>query len=438
MQAIPLWVGLVVMAGAPSLAMAQVIEGLPRPGRFSTSRAADPNGTSQTLTLTVNFTGGYDDNLSPEGSPATPEQNNVVGTAAAALLYRRGTVQRNLEGYARGYANRGQMTDGQPGGGTTGIKVMTPLGRRNGVEFGFGAWYGPSSLLDVFNNLSDQISDGTVPAVSPTQAITAQRRLLLDATTGFHRNWTSRQRMEFQYSATRRQNIAANGASISGLQQSASLLHNWDFRRFAGLQISYRFDEHRQDRLHGARPLRLHSGDVRMRLNRRFSPSRRLAFMFGGGANQAEAVSILGSTPRVFVEPTAFGSARVDLPHQWSLLADVRRDIAVLDGTVPQPFASTAVSIRLEGVIAPVQLALSWAGSRGDADSNAAAAFDTSTGALQAQYAMARSIALFATFTRYQHHLQDLAPLLTGLPSRYNRNSLRLGLILWVPVLGSS
>lgn len=432
----------VLLTGVVSPAAAQVIEGLGRPTNDRPGRrpAPNPTGTSQELTLTLNFTGGYDDNLGPE-TPGflvdsyTPRQQGYATSGAVLLDYRRGTATRNIEGHGRAFMNRGEMTVGQPAGGSGGVQAMTSLGRRMGATLGVASSYEPTSLFNAFGPLADQVEDGVIPDVSPTQAITQQRWFSTQINAGFHRNVTSRQRLDVQYETTQRK--ALNGITVDSRQQSASVRHSWDPRRSLGFHFSYRLNEHRQDRLISDRPLRSQGVDASLQLERRLSATRRVGFTLGGGATQSHTPSTLEIAERDFVEPTAFGSARIDLFRSWALSADVRRDIAVLDGIAAEPFTTNMVSSRLDGRMGSrVQLALSWASSKGDSQSHSAQAFETATGTVQVQYVVASFCAVFGAFTHYEHQLQNISALTTGLPSSYNRNSVRVGMTFWLPMLG--
>lgn len=434
-----------VLTVVPAVASAQVIEGLPRPEPATPPRvpargASDANLPTQALNVSVNLTGGYDNNSLPlEQLPSAEllEQQGLVTTAAAGVTYRRGTLTRYIDAYARGYSNRGDTTVGQPTGGNAGLNFATPITRRMGMTLGVGTSYVPTSLADAFGGLSHQIDTGVVPDTNPTQALTASRWFAVDGSVAVHRNWTSRQRMEFQYAAVRREILEGPEGSTTNRQTTMSLLHSWDFRQSAGVEFSYRLDQHEQDRLVDARPFQMHVADARVRLARRLAPTRQLAFMFGGGVTHVQT-PLLREGAFGPADPTVFASARLDLLRRLAVAVDARRDVTVLDGITPQPFVTNAASVRLEGAVSRVQYAVSYATSRGDSDTTELPAFDTTTATAQAQYSFSRSIAIFATFMHYEHRLQDLTPVLVGLPSQYNRDSIRVGLSLWMPLLGRS
>ena len=107
------------------------------------------------------------------------------------------------------------------------------------------------------------------------------------------------------------------GPSQETRLQSAALSYASESRQNAGLQFSYRFNEHRQGLLDADQPIRTHAVDLGTRLERRLSPTRRMSFSFGGGATRTWSQPLLGVPQRDFTLPTAFGSARVNIIRQW-------------------------------------------------------------------------------------------------------------------------
>ena len=251
------------------------------------------------------------------------------------------------------------------------------------------------------------------------------------------RNWTARQRTEVQYGSNRRQ--PTNGPRVDSRLQFASVQHLWDPRENAGFQFAYRLSEHRQDRVISDQPLTSQSIEASVRLQRRLSAMRGVSLTLGGGATQSRTPPTDLRAATDYVVPIVYGSARLNFTRTWSLSVDARRDISVLDGITPEPFATDAVSVRLTGEpLSRIQLAASWASSRGSSGFDDRSSFDTQTGTVQLQYPVSRSVGVFAAYTNYQHVLRNISPLQSGLPANYNRNSVRVGLTLWLTVLGGS
>lgn len=439
------WIVLLLLTGFVSSAQAQVIEAQPRPAgrRSGAPSTPDPNRSAQELLLTLSLSGGYDNNLIPTEFVLPVDQytfldEGYASAAAGSVVYRVGTSTRNIEGRGQGYVRRGATIVGLPAGGDASITGTTSIGRRMGVNVGGVVSYEPTSLSTTFGALGTPV-DEAMPDVSPIQAITPQRWLSVNGSAGFYRNWTSRQRMHLQYSGGRRR--PDTGPRQDTRLQSAALGYVWDPRQNAGFQLSYRFNEHRSDLLNADQPVRTQAVDVGIRLDRRLSPTRRMGFTFGGGAARtwSQAQALEGIPRREFTLPTAFGSARVNIIRQWNLSFDLRRDVSVLDGIAPEPFATIATGVRLEGEVGSrLQLAISWASTKGDTQSGSASAFNTATGTAQIQYAFSRFGGLFVGYTYYEHQQEGSLPTLTALPRSYNRNSVRLGLTLWLPVVGGS
>jgi hypothetical protein len=431
-----------VVAGLAPDAFAQVIEGQPRPTgtRFGPRAPVDPNRVTQQLTLNFNFTGGYDENREVR-TPGLPvdrvlfQQDGYAQAGAANLTYRRGTQEKYISGNGRAYVNRGIAVVGPPAGGDASLSGTTSLGDRMGASLGVGTAYEPTSLSNAFGALSDQIEGVTVPDVTPTQAMTSERWLSAQANGSVYREWTTRQRTELYYVNAYRESF--NGPSLNSLMKLGTVRHSWDPKRSAGFRFNYSFSDHRQSDVEEGRPLRVQTADVTLRLDRRLSPRRRLGFTIGAGASHTKRLLIETGEERGRFLPTMFGSAHLDLLRSWVLSADARRDITVLDGISLQPFVTDAAAVRLEGYAAArILLTFSGAISIGDSALSDTGDFQTITGTAQAQYVFGRTLGLFGAYTYYEHRLQGITHLQVGLPGNYNRNSVRVGMTVWLPVIG--
>jgi hypothetical protein len=429
-----------VVAGLAPAAFAQVIEGQPRPSGTRSGRTpSDPNRSTQELTLTFNFTGGFDDNQeigrpASEVDPLRVPRISYANAGAASLVYRNGTANRYFSSTGRAYINRGEAIVGPPAGGDASLEGATSLGRRMGATVGASVSYEPTSLSDGYAGFSHQTEGVTPSDVTPTQAITSQRWLMTQVSGRLYRDWTTRQRMEVQYMTSYAESF--NGPHLDRSLKMATLRHRWDARRNAGLSFSYSYGETRQSDILSGRPLQVQSADLTAHFDRRLSPARRIGFRVGAGASQARSQPLQADAARERILPNVFGSAHLDLTRTWLLSADFRRAITVINGVVPEPFVSNDTTVSLVGR-AGRRIMLTFTGTRSDGD---AALSDNSdfaafSGTAQAQYVTGRFFALFGAYTYYDHRLRGDASLRIGLPASSTRNSLSVCVTAWLPVI---
>lgn len=408
-------------------------------GLFGGYRSLDPNRTSQTLALTVDLSTGYDENVAPDsGGGPTPALDGRATTANAALRYWLGRTGRSIEANGRGFVNRQAFSAGNMVGGEATLRAAGLFGRRTGADAGFGVSYEPTFLFNGFGGLLAPIEgEPAPPEVAPPQGVIEQRWIATQGSASVFRNWTSRQRMDVQFNLLHRR--PTEGEGLNSRTYSAVARHAWSLRRSAGLQFSYGFTENQQgDATTSGLPLRTHTLEGGIRLERRVAPERSLVFVATGGSTYAHIERVGGVPAGEYFVPTVSTSARLDVSRTWNVAAEFNRDVTVLEGLTPEPFTGDVAGVRLAGQVGR-RLALSIAGafSRGEALVTRTGSYESLAGTASAQVYIARWCSAFASYSYYEHRTTDVATLQPGFPSRYDRNSVRAGLTVWLPLYGT-
>ncbi|MCC7124836.1 MAG: hypothetical protein IT178_08300 [Acidobacteria bacterium] len=421
-------------------AAAQGIDRPPRAtgGIFAQRRAPDPSRPTRELSAMFDFFGGYDDNVTdgvPVGGEVLP-QSTYVGRAEGELRYRRARGPRLFEIFGRSYFNHATVNDNQFVGGEVAAQAAAPIGRRFDVTANGSLGYEPTFLFNAFGSLSGQMEGAPVPDSSPTLGITDQRWLVTTGSVMLARDWNARQRMEISYTGGLRR--PARGPGLESLTQAAALRHEWRFRRNSGVQLGYAYTDTRQENEDGpAAPVKAHNFDIGLRLAKPVTAHRGTTFLAGGGAAVLQVSPVDGPNFQTTL-PTGYGSLRVDMARTWSMTADVRRDVSVLQGITPEPFASTALTVRADGLIAErLQIGASAAYARGGAVDDGAATFETSGTTAQVQFFVARYFSIFTTHRFYRHRLEDILGEVEAFPLRFDRTSIQFGVTIWLPLAGT-
>ena len=136
-----------------------------------------------------------------------------------------------------------------------------------------------------------------------------------------------------------------------------------------------------------------------------------------------------------------YGSARVtlDLPPSWSLEGGYERGYAALQGLTDRdlrhrqrrrhdaPAADLAARHALGGTF--------YTG-RTPVASGVDERFDVYGASARLRFALTSTVAAQAGYFYYQHRYSNPDALPTGFPARYDRNAFRVGLTMFVPLVG--
>jgi len=434
-----------VMMGDVRPAWAQTATDPPRVtgGLFGGRRPVDPNHpdrSSQQVTFDLDLAGGYDQNLGiDEGTLANSgvQQSGAIGTANGEFGYRVGTSQNYLNSSAR--ANTSFAAEGvqQLGAGEAQLQTAIRMGRRAALAAGVTLAYEPTYLFNAFGGLTTDTPDGVVPGASLTEGFTEQRWLAARGFGSVHRNWTPRQRTDVGYGQSQRKPVTGEG--LDSNSRSASLRHDWSYRPTATLQFSYQYDENQQvgDTAEPL-PLRTHRAVAGMHLEHRLGPNRAVAFNFAGGATRSRTRQTEETNSVEFTVPSGAGGIQLRLSERWSFSLDVNRSVTVLEGLSPQPFNTNAASLVAEARFGrSVLVNATGAYARGAASFGNTGAFQTSLASTELRYQVSRGWALTTVYSYYDHILSDVEAVQSGFPSRHRRNSVRLGVSIWLPLFGS-
>lgn len=435
----------------PPAVSAQAIQRSSRPfrGLFGGGPPPDPNRTRQELTLSGSLLGGYDDMLTPGQSgtgpidPAQAIDSGYTGTADATLNYFVGRASRSFNATARAFTTAYSFSDvEQQIGGGVDLAAVTPVGRRNRLSVAQSFSYAPNLVLGTFSSLEPAVDGATLPDSGERGGLAEQRSISRSTNVNFQRNWTTRQNSTIGYSYSRRIYLDDYGNDDSS--QGANVQHDWAFSRSASLHGSYRVSNSRYFfQAIGAdgasAPLSNHGIEGGGSYRRRLSPTRQVLVSGGAGSTYVQSINEADGARRDYWMPSGNGAVRVDLGRSWSVALDYRRAVTVLQGISLESFASDAASFSAGGLLANrVEGALTLGYSNGRSGAAESQARFVNYGAsAQFRYALARWGAASVVYDYSYYKLRDIANLPTGLLPEYDRNGVRVGLSIFLPLYGS-
>jgi hypothetical protein len=430
----------------PNLAEAQAVQRPTRPyrGLFGGGPPPDPNRTRQELTFTASFLGGYDDVVTPTGvSPTDPtfvRESGFAGFGDANLRYWYGRNSRyvSLEGGA--YSNVYSDTNVTPSVGTN-LRFIgeTELARTNVVQVRLGASYDPSLVLGAYGPLLDGVTDPSLlPDSGQTAGFVEQRSWSTDTALRFSRRMTTRQTATLEYGYSMRTYLDELG--YDNKAQLGTVEYEWAASRRGTLRGTYEYSNGDLEDFFGLpTPLISHTMEFGGGYTRRFSPSREMTLTAGAGATHVDTLSSLDRAPITYWTPSGYGSLGIDIGRSWMLSASYRRAINVLQGVSLQSFATDVGSVRADGLISRrLEGVFSASYSNGTSGSGEEPGrYETYNGNAQLNYALSRCCAVSLVYDYYYYNLTDVADLSPGLPPRYDRNAVRVGFSLWLPLVGT-
>jgi hypothetical protein len=433
-----------LILAAPSTTMAQVIEGPSRAfrGLFG-GRPTDPNRTRQELTLTANATSGYDQNLNPGGGDPTDVLRQREGGytifADAGLQYFRGRAARSIEAEGRVYlTSYSGLGTGPAYGGTGRVAGMLTIGRRGRLELGQQVRYEPFFSFGAFAPLRDDVEVSSIPETDPTSGFSEERSWTMQTSASMGQRWNWRHLTTLDYGYSNRNYIGAFGHD--SVSHSGGLSHDWSFNRQVSILTGYRFsDSVFTDVGAQQRPLQEHGIDVSLQFQRNLSATRRFSFSLGGGAAHVSTLATLTRRPIEYWAPAGQGSVRVDIERSWSIWADYRRGLTVLDGIALQSFFTDAALVRIGGLVGrrfDVAAIIGYSNGRAG-DQEGGGRYESYAFTGQLSYAFSRCCSTVVNYYYYDYRLTGVLGLPIEFPSRFDRNAVRAGISMWLPLFGS-
>jgi hypothetical protein len=431
-------------------AAAQVLQPPPRStrptrGLFGAPRIANPNRADHELTLQFNMLGGYEDNLSPTGSvvtdPFTPRQSGTTGLLSGSLQYNYGTMTRYVSVSGRAHMNsfRGGLDLRPMFGGSVSVNGATPLGSKAALSANINGQYQPSFAIASGGASSADVLGGVAAPPDPTAGVSEIRSLGTDASSTLTYNWSRRQRTNVGYGYTR-QRVTAD-TNVNSQTHMAMFGHTLDFSRAIGGVFSYQRSSHSSEQARAqaaVRPVDSHQGQLGVEIRKSVSPTRRLVFNAGVGALRVSTISELDQLPFEYVAPSGYAGARLDLGRTWAVTANFRRDVTVLEGLTQQSFLTDAGTVWLGGNLGRSWvLALTGGFSQGRPHEGEFGSYESRQATAQLQYELGRCCSALGSYSIYSHKLNDIAAVPAGFPNRFDRNSVSVGFIVWLPLYGS-
>jgi len=438
----------VALALSPLAADAQVINRPQRAfrGLFGGGRQTDPTQFRQELTFTLNGLGGYDDNVLAGEGPGTAPPPGSTDTAGstfnvdAALDYFVGRAARSFRAsFGAGATGYGDVPLGNSQFYRLDLSATTDFGRRTTLSVSEGLRYSSQYRLDGALTSTLPVEDlptldssiyglGDRSTIDSTTSVSLEQRL----------SRTNSLQGTYGYTATTFTEGDENGYKV---HQASGRYHH---------QISRWWEAHGLYE-YSTTQYAFSQGDAgrRMRQNRitgggqyqrRLSPRRSMRFDFEGGAFSVASVTGVTFEPFTVWAPFVSVATELDLGRQWNLGGNFRRGADTLEGLSTEAFLNDAGTVTLSGLVSRrVDLSFIAGLARGtQAAGEGNSRYLTGTGSAQVRIALTRMLATVVSYHYYRYKFEDTVLLDPTLPPLFERNAVRVGLSLFLPLYGNA
>jgi len=423
-------------------AQAQVLEPTRRPVRPPVGPAAlQPDRARQDLRFAVDFLGGYDNNLAPvagDSSEFSDRPSGYTGLSVARLDYTAARGARTFDAGGRTYMNTYRNVGLTPSyGGDVALRARLPLGRRTEAQVRQGVRYDPFLSLRAFDGLAAD-PDIQLPDSNPTTGIAENRSWTSDTAVSVGHRWTQWNRLDVDYSFQK--SMYETPAGFDSRTHAAGVAYDRTFGRSTGLRASYRHSDVRSlDVENRPRPFQDHSADMGLRYGRDLSRTRRVSFTAGAGAVYVDTIRLLTRGELTYWAPSGYATAQLDLGQTWTINANYRRGVSMIEGSTPQPFVTDTESVTVGGFFASwADAILTAASSNGQTGGTDLLGGEFRNYALtgQLRFTITPWWSALAMYSRYRYKLDRTASLTLGVPPEMDRNVVRVGFSLTLPIVG--
>jgi hypothetical protein len=446
-------VALITLGVAATAAAQPPIETQQRPynGLFGGGPPQDPNRTRTELSLNGSIFGGYDDNLVAAapglGGPGTGGDNagNLI-QGTLGMRYYRGRPVRNVSIDGNAYVvDYGDAGVGLTKGGSLGFSASTRLGRADRDQFRFDqrVSYDPLFSFGPTAAIGPVVDVDTLPQTEPALGIFERASWGSTTSLAYNRALGRRSSLDLNYDFEAREYETSPDPTAT-LGDSTSHRASFDLRRSLSrtwsTRAEYMLFYARPTDSDGIRPLTDHNILAGIDWTRRVSRTRTLHVSASGGAHNVRSTLGIGveRTPFDYWAPSGQATVGLDLGRNWNVSADYRRVVTVIPELTTESFLTDAVLVNARGLIGSrLELMLSAGRDWSDAaDAGSAATADNTHVGVQAQIALTRMLAATVTYTLFDYQFDEVADLPAGFAQQSRRNAVRVGLSLWLPILG--
>ncbi len=413
----------------------------------------------ETVTFTGNIQAGYDDNLtagmgSGVGMSPRAMASGNTGSADGTLAYVRGNSHHQLNlGTSGSVMVYPGYLDGPAAGASANIGGRTAASRR--VTLSGDARLGYEPFFNAFNpgSAGTPLPPDVTPA-TPTTGIFERRTLTSRAGAKMETHLSRRDSLSFSYAFGRQSFMDDDTGADEETPRVAwfgdSTTHtagaSWGHTVSAGVrtragynraQTSYDGVERDGIQREG-RSMRTQRIDGGLEVEHGVDRGRRLVrWDVTGGAAYVEAQTSAERGPYAAWLPVGSASLTVPLSDATAFQASYRRETRLLQGITDDVYATDTASASVTLGMGPrtsLVLHTTYANWQTPTAAGERLGLDVLGAGAQLRVLVTQTVGVTASYGYYKHTFSNPEALPTGFPTKYDRNSVRVGLTFLLPL----
>jgi hypothetical protein len=417
---------------------------VPRPYRGIFGASSRPD-RAQLLDVTASIGAGYDDNVLARESASVTRSNRYArsghfGTAQAGITFGRSTDRMTAD------LTGGVSSRIFPEGDLEPVlarrisgSLSARLGARNTVAFAGSAFWAPYYTVDLDDSGfgAFDVNPAAPPSGfdvgdtdQPVEPLPAQRAFWLGR---FSRRISSRSDLSLDYRMGR---VAVGDGLRQQRMQGGRAAWTYRVARWLDARVGYGYRELRPVREGEALPtLAVQAIDVGLGYGHGppLALSRRTTLSFGTGATGLVRESAPGER-RVTYRLTGNATLAHQFGHSGLVSLTYVRSVRFLGG-LSEALAADTVGATVTGHLGRRLSANAVGTYRWATLSGSGGRLEGVRASTSAQFALGRSVALYATWFYYDYDFDREVALPPGVPPATERQGVRAGLSVWVPAL---
>ena len=428
------------------------VTGAWRPYRALFGGATTNPDVHHSFDVTTSVLAGYDDN---QGAPGTADVETVSpllrtgsylgvsGSVAYAWQTERVQVAGNLGINTRYYDDTGDFIGTSRGGG---MGVSAQIGRRGHIFANQSLTYAPSYLYSLSSGRS-AMPPGTVVG-GGSYPLGDESVFVYDTTATAGYSVTRRGTIEAVGSYRYSDFADTAGPTVKALRSySVGGRFRQGISRYASLRLGYAY---RQGQ-YGFRGTNagggLHDIDIGVDYNRALSLTRRTTFDFSTGSALittplTDAALDVGSNNDLQFRLVGQAGLTHEMGRTWRARAGYTRGVGFAEAFA-QPVVADGVNVSLTGFASRrLDVTVNGSFTTGEVGlgptlntSASTSSFDAWNVSARTRYALGSMWAIYAEYFYYSQDLGTAVIVPSGVPSVLERQSIQVGLTLWVPLL---
>jgi hypothetical protein len=440
---------LLSVAGALAASASPIFAQAPPSDRAFRGLFAAPVGppARQTMNLTLTFTEAYDQDVLAEGG-AGPNSGVPSLSGYSSMLTARTEYTRHGRRTQLGITAASDLRYYAPlktvrsTSGSVGLGVSTSLPGGATWLFNQTVAYSPSYLYGLFPGPPSGNPGGLPSPAAPDYNVNDVASYSYGTSTTLTHGLTKRGSLsisgDFRFTDFLHETVGRTDLTSFGVRGEFSR----GVGRNSSAKFGYRLRSGDSGFVSGGSTVE-HGLEVGIETARRLSESRRATFRLTLGPSTVNVPAAAIGTPagqpnlqnRRLYRVSGDAAVGYQFGRTWQTRATYSRGLEYVPG-LTAPVLTGGVTGSVDGLLSRrVDLSISGGYSNGNSALQAGSSFATYTGDVRLRYALTRTWALYTEYLYYYYDFSGTTQLAPGLPPHLERNGVRAGLTLWLPLL---